>query len=162
GAHPAYKDPFAKAAEPTSPNIGVGEFTRMFGTPVVSENAMPHANPMQPPPQQAPPQPQASGPGEFTRMFSAPSQPMQAPKPFGIKQLSDFEDIPDRDQVEPWDKDATGVLMRLFIETRFIPEAVVREKLGDTDTDLLEELGLVHGSEENDTEVWSPVSLVPF
>ena len=63
-------------------------------------------------------------------------------KRFGIKKLSEFEDVPDREQVEPWDKDATGVLFRLLIETRFIPETMVREKLGEAETDLLEDLGL--------------------
>ena len=43
-AHPAYKDPFAKAQEPTAPESGVGEFTRMFGTPAVSANPLPHTS----------------------------------------------------------------------------------------------------------------------
>jgi len=83
-AHPAYKDPFAKAAEPSAASRDAGEFTRMFGTPVVSANPMPHAQPppmMQPP--APPPQPQAQSAGEFTRMFATPSQPMQTPKPAG-------------------------------------------------------------------------------
>ena len=83
-------------------------------------------------------------------------------KRFGIKKLSEFEDVPDREQVEPWDKDSTGVLLRLFIETRFVPETFVREKLGDAETDLLEDLGLIHGNADNLEEVWSPVSVVPF
>ena len=82
-------------------------------------------------------------------------------KRYGIEKLSEFEDIPDREQVEPWDKDATGVLFRLFIETRFVPETIVREKLGG-ETGLLEDLGLIHGNADNEEEVWAPVSLVPY
>jgi methylase of polypeptide subunit release factors len=81
---------------------------------------------------------------------------------YGIEKLSDFEDIQDREQVEPWDKDATGVLFRLFIESRFIPETLVKEKLGAKDVELFEELGLIHGNEDNLEEVWAPVSLVPY
>ena len=81
---------------------------------------------------------------------------------YGIEKLSLFEEVPDREQVEPWDKDATGILFRLFLETRFIPETVVRESLGAEDLDLLETLGLVHGNADNEEEVWSPVSLIPY
>lgn len=83
-------------------------------------------------------------------------------KRYGISKLSEFEDIPDRDPVVPWEKDPAGFLFRLFIETRFIPESQVREMLGDAETDLLEDLGLVHGNADNEEEVWSPVSVVPF
>jgi hypothetical protein len=81
---------------------------------------------------------------------------------YGLEKLSDFEDIQDREQVEAWDKDATGVLFRLFIESRFIPETTVSEKLGAGNLELLEELGLIHGNEDNLEEVWAPVSLVPY
>jgi hypothetical protein len=55
-----------------------------------------------------------------------------------------------------------GILFRLFIETRFIPETVVRDVIGATELDLLETLGLIHGNADNEEEVWSPVSLVPY
>ncbi len=83
-------------------------------------------------------------------------------KRFGIDRMSSFEDVPDREQVEPWDKDITGLLIRLFIETRFVPETKVAEMLGAESVELLETLGLVHGNADNPEEVWSPVSLVPY
>jgi SAM-dependent methyltransferase len=81
---------------------------------------------------------------------------------FGIEKLSDFEDVQDRDQVEPWDKDGTGVLLRFLVETRFVPEAVAAEKLGAANLELLTTLGLVKRSDQNASDLWSPVSLVPF
>ena len=83
-------------------------------------------------------------------------------KRYGIEKISDFEDVPDREQAEPWDRDAVGMLFRLFIESRFIPETTVREKLGSDNLELLYTLGLVHGNEANAEEVWAPVSLVPY
>jgi carbamoyltransferase len=81
---------------------------------------------------------------------------------YGIQKISQFEEVPDREQVEPWDKEPIGVLLRLFIETRFIPETLAREVLGAANLDLLETLGLVHGNEDNEEEVWSPVSMIPY
>lgn len=81
---------------------------------------------------------------------------------YGIEKLSQFEEIPDREQVEPWDKEPIGVLLRLWIETRFVPETLVRDALGAEDLELLEALGLVHGNADNEEEVWSPVSLIPY
>jgi carbamoyltransferase len=81
---------------------------------------------------------------------------------FGLTKLSDFEDVPDREQVTPWDKDITGLLIRLFIETRFVPETKVVEMLGAEMVEVLEALGLLHGNEDNLEEVWAPVSLVPY
>jgi SAM-dependent methyltransferase len=83
-------------------------------------------------------------------------------KRFGIEKMSDFEDVPDRQQVEPWDKDITGLLLRLFIETRFLPETKVAEMLGAEIVELLESLGLLHENADNAEEVWAPVSLVPY
>ena len=76
---------------------------------------------------------------------------------FGIEKLSDFEDVQDRDQVEAWDKDGTGVLLRLLVETRFVPEAMAAEKLGARTLELLTTLGLVTRNEQNSDELWSPV-----
>ena len=81
---------------------------------------------------------------------------------FGIGNLSEFEDIRDREQVQPWDQDILGVLFRLFIETRFVPNTILKERLGVENLELLETLGLVHGSEENIEESWAPVSIVPY
>jgi SAM-dependent methyltransferase len=81
---------------------------------------------------------------------------------FGLSKISDFEGVQDREQVEPWDKEPIGVLLRLFIETRFVPETVAREVLGADILEVMEDLGLIHGNADNESEVWSPVSLVPF
>ena len=99
GAHPAYKDPFAKAQEPAAPESGAGEFTRMFGVPAVSANALLRRKlhlPSAAQPRRA--ASTAAGAGRVHRMFSAPVQPMQRPslprrqlpassrrKPFGKK-----------------------------------------------------------------------------
>ena len=54
------------------------------------------------------------------------------------------------------------MLFRLFIESRFIPKPTVKESSGATNLELLKELGLIHGNEDNLEEVWAPVSLVPY
>lgn len=81
---------------------------------------------------------------------------------FGIEKLSDFEENQDHDQVRPWDADGTGVLIRLLIETRFVPRSMVADKLGADNARLLEDLGLITPSETKPEDVWSPVSLIPF
>lgn len=81
---------------------------------------------------------------------------------YGLTRMSAFEEVPDREQLEPWEKSPIGVLLRLFIETRFVPETLAREVLGADALDLLETLGLVHGNADNEEEVWAPVSLVHY
>lgn len=68
---------------------------------------------------------------------------------FGIAKLASFEDEFDRKQVEAWDRDACGVLIRLFIEGQYLPLGVLEQHLGPDALEGFAALGLLESKPDD-------------
>jgi hypothetical protein len=70
---------------------------------------------------------------------------------FGLQDLEDFEKDTDIKQVEPSDDSAAGVLVRLFIEGRYVNEQLARARLSTAAVQAMARLGLI-GSDEDEPD----------
>jgi SAM-dependent methyltransferase len=69
----------------------------------------------------------------------------------GLEDMEDFENDTDRKQIEPFEDSAAGVLIRLFIEGRYVNEQLARAKLSTAAVQAMERLGLI-GSDEDEPD----------
>jgi methylase of polypeptide subunit release factors len=66
----------------------------------------------------------------------------------GLDDLEDFEKDTDREQIEPFEDSAVGLLMRLFVEGRYVSEQLARARLSTAGVQALERLGLITSDED--------------
>jgi SAM-dependent methyltransferase len=77
----------------------------------------------------------------------------------GIESLLKFEVAADTIKAEGWDTDAQGLLVRLFVENRYVPVALAVEFFGEDAVQTLADLGLIERNPANEDEICATVSL---
>lgn len=77
----------------------------------------------------------------------------------GIEDLEDFEKDTDRQQIEPFEDSAAGVLIRLFIEGRYVNEQLARARLSTAAVQAMERLGLIASDEDEPDCIEATVAL---
>jgi methylase of polypeptide subunit release factors len=80
---------------------------------------------------------------------------------FGIGDIADFEDDTNREQIESYAESATGVLIRLFIEGRYVNEQLARAKLSTAALQAMERLGVITSDEDEPDCIEATVALYP-
>jgi methylase of polypeptide subunit release factors len=79
----------------------------------------------------------------------------------GINTLSEYERDTSREQYEPYEESAAGVLVRLFVDGRYAEVRIAEERLGAEALQAMSDLGLVLRNEDDLDLLLSPVSLYP-
>jgi methylase of polypeptide subunit release factors len=79
----------------------------------------------------------------------------------GIGTLDRFEEQEDREQVTAWDADACGVLIRLFVEGRYVDLGILNEKLGEDCVQALAAMRLLEHEPADERQIASIGALYP-
>jgi len=79
----------------------------------------------------------------------------------GIASLSEFEEEFDRVQIDDFRKDAHGVLIQLFVEGKYVDEALARERFGEQALTAMASLGMLQRNPASDGEICSTIALYP-
>ena len=79
----------------------------------------------------------------------------------GLESLLKFEAGADSVHAEGWDTDGQGLLIRLFVENRYVPVALAVEFFGEDAVQTLADLGLIERKADNEDEISATVSLYP-
>lgn len=80
---------------------------------------------------------------------------------YGIESVGQYEIEADREQVTPYDADATGVLLRLFVDGAYVPLEVMGRHLAPETLETMVALGLIETAPADANRVASTVSLYP-
>jgi methylase of polypeptide subunit release factors len=80
---------------------------------------------------------------------------------YGIQKLAQFELEADKNRSDPQAEDPAGVLLRLFVDTRFVSGAEIENALGHEALNILLSLGLIQTKPEDPSVYSSPIALYP-
>jgi SAM-dependent methyltransferase len=80
---------------------------------------------------------------------------------YGIESLEQYEIEADRDQVIPFDTDAMGVLLRLFVDGLYVPLTVLEKHISSEALEAMVSLGLIESDPSDPGQISSTVSLYP-
>ncbi|MBC8167121.1 MAG: methyltransferase [Bryobacteraceae bacterium] len=80
---------------------------------------------------------------------------------FGIENLEKFEDEFDRSQIDDFEKDATGVLIQLFVEGHFVDVTLAERHFGSEVLQAMADLGMVERNPSSNAQISSTVALYP-